>query len=52
LKWYRKKEYANGYEEAVNKRLVQPLPASSSSECSPEKIRDEEVAAATLSGGN
>ncbi len=52
LKWYRKKEYGNGYEEAVNKCLVQPLPASSSPECSSEKIRDEEVAAVTLSGGN
>jgi cyclic pyranopterin phosphate synthase len=40
LKWYRKKEYGNGYEEAVNKRLVQPLLASSYQESSSEKIRD------------
>lgn len=52
LKWYRKKEYGNGYEEAVNKRLVQPLPASSYQESSSEKIRDEEVAVVSSSGSD
>jgi molybdenum cofactor biosynthesis enzyme MoaA len=56
LKWYRKKEYGNGYEEVVNKGFVQSLPASSCSdscsESSSEKIIDEEIAATLPSGGN
>lgn len=52
LKWYRKKEYGNGYEEAVNKWIVQPLPTNSYSESPSEKIRDEEIVAATPSDGD
>ncbi len=52
LKWYRKKEYGNGYEEAVNKWIVQPLPTNSYSESSSEKIRDEEIVAAMPSDGD
>lgn len=51
LKWYRKKEYGSGYKEVVNKWLVPHLPASSSPECSSEKLRDEEIVA-TPSGDN
>jgi cyclic pyranopterin phosphate synthase len=52
LKWYRKKEYGNGYEESINKRFVQPLPASSDQESSSGKRRDEEIAAASPSDSN
>ena len=51
LKWYRKKEYGSGYKEVVNKWLVPHLPASSSPECSSEKLRDEEIVT-TPSGDN
>jgi|GEM_PF-945793 len=51
LKWYRKKEYGNGYKEMLNKQLMQPLSASPYSESPLEKIRDEERTAVP-SGGN
>ncbi len=48
LKWYRKKEYANGYEEVANRCFAQPLAISSEQ----ESVSEEGKVVATPSVGN
>lgn len=49
LKWYRKKEYANGYEEVAKRLSAQPLPASSSVETPSETAMNSDNALVTTS---